>query len=144
MGVLVEEVGKLYEGYVSGAESPLAELAIQYGDYAVWQREWLQGAVLAEQVEYWREQLARRAWGAGVADGPAATDSAELSWGHICSGDFVQPERAVEATEPARRSDVVHDVAGGLQGIAVALHGTSGDRGGNAGGEPATAGSGRA
>ena len=57
VGVLVEEVGKLYEGYVSGAESPLAELGIQYGDYAVWQREWLQGAVLAEQVEYWREQL---------------------------------------------------------------------------------------
>jgi hypothetical protein len=32
-------------------------LAVQYADYAVWQREWLQGEVLAEQLGYWREQL---------------------------------------------------------------------------------------
>jgi amino acid adenylation domain-containing protein len=57
MGVLVREVATLYEAYCTGADSPLSELAIQYGDYAVWQREWLSGAVLAEQLEYWRAQL---------------------------------------------------------------------------------------
>ena len=40
-----------------GKESPLEELEMQYGDYAVWQREWLQGEVLEEQLEYWRKQL---------------------------------------------------------------------------------------
>ncbi|HEX2270146.1 MAG TPA: condensation domain-containing protein, partial [Pyrinomonadaceae bacterium] len=43
---------------VSGSGEELAELEIQYGDYAVWQREWLQGEKLAEQLAYWREQLA--------------------------------------------------------------------------------------
>ena len=48
----------LYEAYAAGQESPLAELPIQYADYAVWQREWLQGEVLEEQLGYWRQQLA--------------------------------------------------------------------------------------
>ena len=58
MGVLVREVAALYEAYASGAESPLKELSLQYGDYAVWQREWLQGEVLDQQLAYWRKQLA--------------------------------------------------------------------------------------
>ena len=41
----------------TGEESTLEELEIQYGDYAVWQREWLQGEVLEEQLRYWRKQL---------------------------------------------------------------------------------------
>jgi len=57
MGVLVRELSALYKAYEEGAESGLAELPIQYADYAVWQREWLQGAVLAEQLGYWKEQL---------------------------------------------------------------------------------------
>ena len=48
----------MYEAYRRGEESPLAELEVQYGDYAVWQREWLQGEVLEEQLGYWRKQLA--------------------------------------------------------------------------------------
>ncbi|HEY0078606.1 MAG TPA: amino acid adenylation domain-containing protein, partial [Pyrinomonadaceae bacterium] len=58
MGVLVGEVAALYEAYSTGKESPLEGLPIQYADYAVWQREWLQGSVLDEQLAYWREQLA--------------------------------------------------------------------------------------
>src|SRR6185295_16148802 len=46
MGVLVKEVSALYEAYRRGQESPLAELPVQYADYALWQREWLQGEVL--------------------------------------------------------------------------------------------------
>ena len=57
MGVLVREVAALYRAYLQGEESPLAELAIQYADYAVWQRQWLTGAVLDRQLSYWREQL---------------------------------------------------------------------------------------
>ena len=58
MGVLVKEVGTLYEAYVQGEPSPLGELEIQYADYAVWQRGWLKGEVLEEQLGYWKGQLA--------------------------------------------------------------------------------------
>ncbi|HVG11011.1 MAG TPA: amino acid adenylation domain-containing protein, partial [Thermoanaerobaculia bacterium] len=51
-GVLLREVAALYEGM------PLPELPVQYADYAVWQREWLQGPVLEAQIGWWREQLA--------------------------------------------------------------------------------------
>ncbi|HEX8351687.1 MAG TPA: condensation domain-containing protein, partial [Pyrinomonadaceae bacterium] len=58
MGVLVREVTALYAAYASGAEeSPLGELPIQYADFAVWQREFLRGEVLARQLDYWRAQL---------------------------------------------------------------------------------------
>ena len=57
-GILISEVATLYRTYLAGEPSPLAELEIQYTDYAVWQREWLQGEVLEEQIRYWREQLA--------------------------------------------------------------------------------------
>jgi amino acid adenylation domain-containing protein len=58
MGVLIREMAALYEAYAAGAESPLEELNIQYGDFAVWQREWLRGEVLDQQLAYWRKQLA--------------------------------------------------------------------------------------
>jgi acyl carrier protein len=58
MGVLVNEVGTLYEAFAAGRESPLADLPIQYADYAVWQRKRLQGEVLEELLDYWRVQLA--------------------------------------------------------------------------------------
>src|SRR6185312_9313423 len=57
MGVLVRELGALYEGYREGRDSGLAELPVQYGDFAVWQRRWLQGPALRRQLDYWREQL---------------------------------------------------------------------------------------
>ena len=58
MGVLAEELAAHYEAFVHGVPSPLPELAIQYCDFAVWQREWLQGEVLQKQLDYWKEQLA--------------------------------------------------------------------------------------
>jgi len=58
LGVLVREVAALYEAYREGRESPLAELEIQYADYAMWQREWLRGEVLDRQLAYWKKQLA--------------------------------------------------------------------------------------
>jgi pristinamycin I synthase-3/4 len=57
MGVLVREVAALYAAFVRGEASPLAELPVQYADYAHWQREWLQGDVLAAQLDYWKTQL---------------------------------------------------------------------------------------
>ncbi len=51
MGVLIREVGALYESYHDGQRSRRCRSwPIQYADYAVWQREWLQGEVLEEQL----------------------------------------------------------------------------------------------
>src|SRR5262245_46404372 len=58
LGLLRKEFAALYEAYAKGEESPLPPLAIQYADYALWQREWLKGEALEEQLRYWREQLA--------------------------------------------------------------------------------------
>ena len=55
--ILVREVSALYEAYLDNRPSPLPELAIQYADYAQWQRDWLQGEVLEGQLLYWRQQL---------------------------------------------------------------------------------------
>ena len=57
LGVLGRELGALYQAYSAGQSSPLDELTLQYADFAVWQREWLQGEVLEKQLSYWREQL---------------------------------------------------------------------------------------
>jgi amino acid adenylation domain-containing protein len=56
--ILKRELGQLYKAYAGGRLSPLEELPVQYSDYARWQREWLQGEALEEQLEYWRSQLA--------------------------------------------------------------------------------------
>jgi amino acid adenylation domain-containing protein len=55
--LLVQELGALYAAYRSGEQSSLPELEVTYADYAVWQREWLQGQRLEAQLEYWRKQL---------------------------------------------------------------------------------------
>ncbi|HST58364.1 MAG TPA: condensation domain-containing protein, partial [Longimicrobium sp.] len=57
MGVLFRELSVLYEAYREGGESPLPELPVQYADYAVWQREQLEGETLHRQLAYWRERL---------------------------------------------------------------------------------------
>ena len=56
--VLLRELGLLYTGHVHGVPPTLPELSVQYADYVLWQREWLQGERLAEQVAYWKTHLA--------------------------------------------------------------------------------------
>ncbi|MBD2199772.1 MULTISPECIES: non-ribosomal peptide synthetase [Calothrix] len=58
MGILIRELTVIYQAYLDGEASPLAELSIQYADFAVWQREWLQGEMLQTQLSYWKQQLA--------------------------------------------------------------------------------------
>src|SRR5581483_483914 len=57
--VLIRELATLYQAYVAGEPSPLAPLALQYADFALWQRNWLQGEVLEDHLSYWRKQLAQ-------------------------------------------------------------------------------------
>jgi amino acid adenylation domain-containing protein len=56
-GVLIREISILYDAFSNSRPSPLPELPIQYADYAIWQRTWLQREVLAAQLAYWTRQL---------------------------------------------------------------------------------------
>ncbi|HHL31113.1 MAG TPA: non-ribosomal peptide synthetase, partial [Oceanospirillales bacterium] len=59
IGLLINEFVTLYESILAKKASPLVALPIQYGDYAYWQRNWLQGDVLNKQLDYWGRQLAQ-------------------------------------------------------------------------------------
>ena len=58
IGILLNELSALYRGYHENAAVMLRPLDIQYADYAAWQREHVNGAVLQEQLEYWKTTLA--------------------------------------------------------------------------------------
>ena len=58
MGILVRETAALYGAARARRPWPLPELPVQYLDYAIWQRGWLSGDVLAEQRDWWRRELA--------------------------------------------------------------------------------------
>ena len=58
IAVMRRELSASYEAFVSQRPSALPPLPIQYADYAAWQREWMQGEVLDEQLSFWKEHLA--------------------------------------------------------------------------------------
>ncbi|MBU0991518.1 MAG: AMP-binding protein [Proteobacteria bacterium] len=57
IGVFAMELGRLYNAFSSGQKSPLPEIAIQYKDFAHWQRAYLSGDVFEKQKNYWLERL---------------------------------------------------------------------------------------
>ena len=57
IGVLIDELSVLYKAFHGNAPDSLAPLAIQYADYATWQREWLAGERGARQLAYWLDHL---------------------------------------------------------------------------------------
>ena len=57
MRVLIQELALIYQAFSQQKPSPLPSLPIQYADFAVWQRKWLQGKEKSEQLEYWSKKL---------------------------------------------------------------------------------------
>nr|QEO74682.1 condensation domain-containing protein [uncultured bacterium] len=57
IGVLLRELSLAYEAFAAGRRPELPKLPIQYADFAVWQRGWLQGETLDRQMKYWKERL---------------------------------------------------------------------------------------
>jgi hypothetical protein len=57
MGLFRQELCALYAAFCRGQDSPLAPLTYHYADYAVWQRQWLQGDILDRQIAFWKETL---------------------------------------------------------------------------------------
>jgi len=56
-GVLVREIGEIYDAFVKGQPSPHDELPVQYADFTVWQQDWLRGDGFEDQLAYWKQQL---------------------------------------------------------------------------------------
>ncbi len=57
VGLISNELGALYEAYSRGVDPVLPELPVQYGDFAIWQREQMAGAQVQSDLTYWKEQL---------------------------------------------------------------------------------------
>ncbi len=57
LGVFMDEMVTLYHAYADGKVSPLKPLALQYADFADWQRQWRSHPEVVAQLDYWREQL---------------------------------------------------------------------------------------
>ena len=57
VGLLMHELSLLYRARQAGLVAELPELPVQYADYAYWQRQWLSGDVLEQQLQYWEQQL---------------------------------------------------------------------------------------
>ncbi|MEQ8997814.1 MAG: aminotransferase class V-fold PLP-dependent enzyme [Coleofasciculus sp. B1-GNL1-01] len=57
LGIIIRELSALYQAFSTGKPSPLPKLPIQYADFAVWQRQQLQGEKLHSQLSYWKQQL---------------------------------------------------------------------------------------
>jgi amino acid adenylation domain-containing protein/non-ribosomal peptide synthase protein (TIGR01720 family) len=88
MGVLIREIAALYEAFVVGKPSPLAPLAIQYVDFARWQRQWLEGGRIQEQLSYWKQKLA----GAPALELPLDRPRPPVQTFHGASHRFALPE----------------------------------------------------
>jgi amino acid adenylation domain-containing protein len=58
MGIFIKELSALYQAFSTGSPTPLSELTIQYGDFTIWQRQWLTEEVQQQQLDYWKQQLA--------------------------------------------------------------------------------------
>ncbi|WP_370180517.1 condensation domain-containing protein [Bradyrhizobium ottawaense] len=119
LGVLVHELSRLYRAFEAGQDDPLPPLAIQYPDYAAWQRQWLSGngcrsrrSIGATPCQARPVLSCRRT----VRGRPSSRlPGGQCSCCHRCGSDA-----GLEAAEPAAWHEVVPDGAGGLGGGAVA------------------------
>ena len=127
MGVLVNELSALYGAFRCGAEDPLPELHIQYADYAVWQRQWIEGEILHRQAEYWKQTL---------SGAPALLElptdymrPVEKDYAGAFAGLVLDERLSFEwsaGPEPSSWHHTVHDASGGLGYFAGQVVGTAG------------------
>ena len=100
-GILCRELSELYQAFAAGTESPLHDLAFQYGDYVRWLQEQLQRNSLRSKLSYWKEQLA------------SATGFQHLAI------DFALPAKSATANRGAREGRVLPtDLANSLKDLS--------------------------
>src|SRR5215217_577705 len=121
--VFYRELFSLYNAYQRGERSPLAELPIQYVDYAVWQREYLQGEVLERQLSYWKEQLAEAP---ALLDLPTDFPRPHVQSTRGATARFSLPEELSRGLREMSRSEGVTLFMMMLAAFQVLLHKYSG------------------
>ena len=120
--VFNREVEEVYSAIRAGRGPDLPALPIQYADYAVWQRERLQGALLAELETYWRDDPRRRARAAATTDRSCrAPPFRAIVAPTATSRSTADSDDAVAELARVRRSDAVHDAARGVRHAALPL-----------------------
>jgi amino acid adenylation domain-containing protein len=102
--ILVREIATLYQAYDQDGRSPFVELPIQYADYALWQRQWLQGEVLERQLGYWKTQLNDAA---AVLELPLDRPRAPVQSYRGASVPFTPPIELVRALRDMARAEGV-------------------------------------
>jgi hypothetical protein len=107
------ELSLLYTAYTHGAASPLAELPIQYADFAQWQQQWLAGEPLEAQLAYWARQR-RLAPGAGLTGRPPPLPVANPTRGAVLFYAATRPGPGTQNIEPARGRHPFHDPGSGV------------------------------
>jgi amino acid adenylation domain-containing protein len=122
LGVLIREVSALYDAMRAGEPSPLPELAIQYADFAAWQREWLQGEVLRQRLEYWTRHLE----GLSPLELPSDRPPSGAVSGRGGVRSATVPKVAVEAVRSLARTDGATLYMALLAAFQVLLHRYSG------------------
>jgi amino acid adenylation domain-containing protein/non-ribosomal peptide synthase protein (TIGR01720 family) len=102
--VFFRELTALYVAFSTGKPSPLSALPLQYHDFALWQRTWLQGPILEEQLVYWKQQLSGNP---PLLALPTDRPHPPLqSFGGTCQS-FVLPPRLTEALKTLSRQEGV-------------------------------------
>jgi amino acid adenylation domain-containing protein len=121
--VFVQELGALYEAFSRGEASPLPEPPVQYADFAVWQRRWLTGEVLAAEIDYWKERLA----GAPARlELRTARPRSEMPDFHGATRAFELPAPLVEQLQAVSRAEGCTLFMALLAAFEVLLHHESG------------------
>ncbi len=123
MELIQRELTQLYRAFSQGLPSPLPELPIQYADFACWQRDWLQGAVLDRQLDYWKKDLAGAPTVLELAsDKPRPAVQSFRGSDRSFSSALLRPAGAAEIAGPRGTSYSVHGVAGQFRDLPASLH----------------------
>ena len=130
--VLFQELSVLYEAFSTDSPSPLPALTLQYADFARWQRQWLQGEVLEQQLSYWKQRLGDTRPVLELPIRPPAADETNLPRRDPLLNAAIVSVRIAQSPEPARRGHPVHDPVGRLSDPAASLHRAGRHRGGRA------------